>query len=516
MGDSSGSSLRDKTIAGLGWRSLTTGGRILLRFGIGVILARILGPEAFGLIGLATIVIGFGDLFVDIGLGPAIVQRKILTERHIRVGFTLSIIGGLLLSLITYSVAPVAARLLGDRALTPIIEWLALTFLFSGCEVVARSLLERRLNFRAILAVDLGSYVIGYGGLGITMALLGYGVWSLVGASLIQAGFGAAIAYFLSSHSLQLLFSWQETRDLARFGSGITLERVVNYFALKGDYFVIGRVLGANSLGLYTRAYNLMTAPLSHFVKVIVDVLFPALSKIQDKPDRMHRVFQEAITTVTFFVLPLVGTTILFAPEIVIGVYGEKWAGAVVPLQILGVAGLYRALYNAAAAFVKAHGEVFKLAGCQTIYAITTVGGAWIGARHYGIEGAAVAVACSIIIMYLMIMALAQRVTETTTWENVKNHTPGVLFAVPVISGAYIGKLWGPHLNSGQIVEAVLGFALSIIISVTLVGIIPARWIDPVPKLILEASDNYLSERKQRTLSWWVGKSTDVSKKVSQ
>jgi O-antigen/teichoic acid export membrane protein len=486
------SNLKHQTITGLGWRSLTTGGRILLRLSVGVILARLLGPEAFGLIGLATIVIGFGDLFVDIGLGPAIVQRKTLTERHVRVGFTFSLFGGLSLAVLIFSFAPLVARLMGDKALMPIIEWLALTFVFSGGGVVARSLLKRRINFRAVLFVDLGSYIIGYGGVGITMALLGYGVWSLVAASLVQAGIGALIAYGLSSHSLYILFSWQEIRELGEFGTGLTLSRLINYVALKGDYLVVGRTLGPGSLGLYTRSYKLMKTPLTHLVRVLVDVLFPALSRIQDQPERMRRVFRRAISVIVFFTAPVVGMIILLAPEIIVGLYGEQWRGAVVPLQILGGAGVCRALYNAAAAFVKAHGDVFKIAVCQGIYAISTVGGAWIGAHYYGLNGASAGVAGSIFLMYFMIMYLAQSVTGIGTWENIKAHAPGSIFAIPVVGCGYAGKLAAGYLGTGGIMEMTLSIIFAFGVGVLIVGVVPQRWIKPVSSVILETANDYL------------------------
>lgn len=502
--DSSGSNLRHRTLVGLGWRSLTTGGRILLRLSIGVVLARLLGPEAFGLIGLATIVIGFGDLFVDIGLGPAIVQRKTITERHVRAAFTLSVSGGLLLSLITFSVAPFAAQLMGDEELIPIIECLALTFLFSGGGVVARSLLKRKLNFRSVLVVDLGSYVIGYGGLGITMALLGYGVWSLVIASLVQAGLGAVIAYWLSYHSLWLLFSWHETRELVRFGSGLTLARLINYCAVKGDYFIVGRTLGAGPLGLYTRAYQLMKTPLTHLVKVLVDVLFPALSKIQDDPPRLRRVFLQSVATIVFCTAPLVGTIVILAPEVVIGLYGEKWTGAIVPLQILGATGICRALYNAASAFVRAHGDVFKIAACQAVYAGSTIGGAWLGAHYYGIEGASMGVAGSIILMYMMMMGLAQYLTGTSTWKNMRMHGPGALLALPVMGGAYTGKIMGSNLIGNAVVTILLGLLFACISGIVFIRLFPSRWMTPIIPILLNTAKDYLPYRAYIYTVKWV------------
>src|SRR5699024_5947311 len=130
------------------------------------------------------------------------------------------------------------------------------------------------------------------------------------------------------------------------FGTGITINRIFNYFALKGDYFFVGRILGAYSLGIYTKAYNLMQLPTSQFVRILSNVLFPAASAIQDDNERTRKVFLKSIGVVSFIMTPICFMIVVLAPNIIVGIYGAKWAEAVVPLQILGCVGFLRATYN--------------------------------------------------------------------------------------------------------------------------------------------------------------------------
>lgn len=411
MNTSSDKDLGRKAAAGLTWKFSSIAANTVVNFGIGVVLARLLPPEDFGLIGLAWIVVGFAELFVSLGLGPALIQKKELNERHIRVGFTLSLVMSLVMAAAVYLIAPWGAVLLRDSRVTPILQVLCGMFVVRGMGVTSRALLSRRLAFRPLFIISLAG-AVGYGVLATVLAFTGFGVWSLVYGSLLQAAIGTGLSFGYARHSVRPLASRGEFQDLAAFGAGISLASVFNYVARKGDYFIAGRLLGPAPLGLYTRAFNLMSLPTSAFVQGLGSVLFPVMSKMQDQPARFRGAYINSMSVMAFGVIPLMAFVVILAPEIIIGIYGDNWAGAVAPLQILGLFGAFGALYNGTANFVRARGWVYHILGCQVIYGTCVLGGGWIATSLWGIKGLAWAVGLSVLIMWGLMSHLGNRASQ--------------------------------------------------------------------------------------------------------
>lgn len=425
--------LRERTVAGISWRFLTVVIQFVLQFGVGVLLARLLPPEDFGLVGLALIVIGFGRIVNDLGLAESIIQRDELSERHVRVGFTCSVVLGLGLAALMYGIAPVAATFLGDLRVTPLLRFIGITFFFSGFGVIGEALLRRKLHFKQLMVVELISYGLGYGGVAIALALNGFGEWSLAWGHLVQKILNSLLAYGAVRHSIWPLLARREFMQLAGFGAGSSLLKIFNYVALQGDYFVIGRVLGAGPLGLYTRAYQLMQKPLNYTGHVLSSVLFPAVSRIQHQQERVKAVYGKAISITTMIVLPSMIMLVVLAPEIVIGLYGEKWSGTIIPLQVLAGFGIFRTTYHIAGAFVKARGFIYRLFFLQVIYAGSVIGGAWLGAIYGGINGAALAVGLAIVVMYLLVVTTANIITTTRVSVFLKMHLPAIIVSTPTL-----------------------------------------------------------------------------------
>lgn len=439
--------LRSRTIAGINWRFLTVVVQFALQFGIGVLLARLLPPEDFGLVGLALIVIGFGRIINDLGLAESIIQRDELSDRHIRVGFTFSVVLGGLLAVGMYGIAPIAATFLGDARVTPLLRFIGISFFFSGFGIAGEALLRRRLHFKQLMVVELISYALGYGGVAITLALNGFGEWSLAWGHLVQRILNSLLAYGAVRHPLRPLAARKEFKQLASFGAGSSLLQIFNYVALQGDYFVVGRVLGAGPLGLYTRAYQLMQKPLNYTAHVLSSVLFPAVSRIQYQEERVRAVYSKAISATTMIVLPSMIMLVVLAPEIVIGLYGENWAGTIIPLQVLAGFGIFRTTYHIAGAFVKARGFIYRLFFLQVIYAGSVIGGAWLGAVWGGINGAAVAVGLAITLMYVMVVTTANLITSTRLKAFLRMHLPALIVSTPTLIFGVCSR-WA-FLNAG-------------------------------------------------------------------
>lgn len=453
--------LSDRTFRAGKWRlasAMLQGG---LQFGVGVLLARLLPPEDFGLVALALIAVGLAGMVADLGLGPAVIQRRPLTERHIRVAFTGSVLLGTGVAVLLSLVAPLVALAVRNAAVTPVLRLLALVFVLAGVGTTARGLLQRRLDFRRLFVVDVTSYSIGYAGVAFTMALLGYGVWSLVWGTLVQGFLGAVLALTLSRHPVRPLLARAELQHLLGFGAGISLNLVVNYFARYGDNFIIGRWLGSYMLGLYARAYNLMLLPQTYIASAASSVLFPAFAEARTDPVRLGRAYLMAIQLTALITAPVMAGMIVAAPHMIVGLYGAPWAGAALPLQILSAAGLFRAVYHLAGALTQASGHVYAETRRQVGYAVLVVVGALLGLR-WGVAGVAVGVSIAIGYMYLAMAQLSLRILGQNWSSFFAAQLPGVVLAVFVGSVAVVVRV----LLERQNVSSLLNFIAILVASI--------------------------------------------------
>lgn len=407
------------------WRGLSGVLQGGLQFGVGIVLARLLAPEDFGLAALAAIVVGLAALLLDLGIGSAVIQRHTLTERHVRAAFGLGLgVGGLLTALV-WVTAPFAAVLLRAEGLAPILRAESLLFLLSGVGVTARALLQRRLDFRTLFLVDLVGYGIGYAAIAVTLALLGFGVWSLVIGAILQSFLANTLVLARVRHPLRPLVSRPETDELLRFAWGGALNGAVNHLAFHGDNLVVGRSLGTHALGLYARAFALMMLPLGFVGNALFSILFPALSELQRDRDRFARAYLTAVAGLTLAMAPVMAGMAVAAPHLITGLYGEAWTGSVFPFQVLCAVGLFRVSAMPAGAVTHASGQVYAELQRQMVYAAWVLAASLVGAR-WGIGGVAIGVATAIVYKYVAIVGLSLRIGQLTWREFLEAQASGI------------------------------------------------------------------------------------------
>jgi O-antigen/teichoic acid export membrane protein len=420
--------LTGRTARAVRWRFAGTVVGAAFQFAAGVLLARLLRPADFGVVALASIVLGMLRPLSDLGLGAALVQKPQLTNRHVRTAFTLSVLLGCGVAALLAAAAPVAAIALGDAQVTPMLRVLAAALAFRGLGVVAEALLTRALEFKQLFVIESTASVVGYGAVAIAMALGGYGAWSLVWGAVVQSAIASAAQLLLARHSVRPLLQRDAGTELLRFGVGASLGAGVNYLALNGDNFVVGRLLGPASLGLYGRAYALMNLPFTYASGVISGVLFPAFALVQEEPARLRRGFLVATQLTGLVAAPAMATLGVAAPYVVPALYGEAWTGAVAPLQVLCGAGYFRALYHLGGVVVRSVGRVYAELRLQVVYAILVIGGALAGAP-YGLAWVAAAVGTAIVYMFVATAALALRATGTTWRDYLSAQREGIVTA---------------------------------------------------------------------------------------
>jgi PST family polysaccharide transporter len=418
---------------------------------VGVLLARLLTPADFGVTTLAFVVLGLAQPLGDFGVGSAIVQRDAVSDRHIRSAFTFSTLLGCAVAATLVVGAPIGAALMHDDRVTPVLRALSIGFAIRGPAIVADALLRRDLDFRRHVLIGTSSSVVGYGGVAVSLALLGYGVWSLVWGSLVEALLSSGAQLATTRHDMRPLLARRELGQLLGFGAGATLGSWANYVALNADYVVVGRSLGARDLGLYVRAYGLMKAPHTYAASVLSRVMFPAFARVQREPARLRRGYL-LLTEVTAMIAgPSMGALAIVAPHFVSSLYGAQWSGIVRPLQILCIAGYLRALYHLGGVVAQSVGRVYAELWREAVYSVLVIAGAVIGS-HYGLAGVSVGVSVAIAYMFVACSNLALSVTEAT-WGMYLRVQRGALLTTSATCGvALVVRLWCEGVGASSVI----------------------------------------------------------------
>lgn len=338
-------SLAIKTSKAVGWTTLARIIQQAFQFGLSMVLMRLLGPEAFGLIAMVLVFSGFAGIFQELGFSSAIVQHQNLREEHRSTIFWLTVAMGALLTGILALAAPFIGAFYKEPLLRPMADWLAFSFLLSAPGMVPRALLQKNLRFAILAKTDIATTIVAGVVAGI-MAAKGCGVWSLVAQQLIVAGLASASLFVFVDWRPRLLWSWGAFRELLGFGAGLTGFNVVNYWARSADKLLIGKFMDATALGLYSRAYNLMLLPLTQVISVIAPVMFPALSSIQGDKARVRNAYLRVMRLLTFIIFPMMLGLAVVAKPFVLAIFGAKWSGIIPLVQILSIVGLMQALLN--------------------------------------------------------------------------------------------------------------------------------------------------------------------------
>jgi teichuronic acid exporter len=419
------------TLSGLFWLFSSASARSVLRLIITAILARLLTPADFGMVAAAMVVVSFAEIFSLVGIGPSVVQFSSLEPRHVRTSFTISLLFGLLCGGVIALVAPGVAQFYKMTELVFVLRILAINFPLRGTAVVAESLLRRDLQFRKIAATEVVSYGLGYGVVGVLLALMGFGVWALVAATVAQTALRTVILLIMQPHPWSFQFEPAAAKELICLGGGFTSAKVFNYFALNGDSLVVGRWLGADALGFYTRSYNLMTTSVTLFGRVLDNVLFATMSRIQNEPKRLAIAYQRGVALVSLIVLPASTVSFILAPEIVDILLGPNWSEVIVPFQILAVGMLFRTGYKISNTLVRSVGAVYRNAWLQALYAFLVIGGAWVG-QHWGLPGVALGVLFALAVHFVLMSQLGLHLMSMSWQDFLAAHVHAVRLAMIV------------------------------------------------------------------------------------
>jgi O-antigen/teichoic acid export membrane protein len=448
--------LAQHAVSGMAWVAWGSGAVALLKVAVLVLLTRLLTPADFGVVSAALVVISFALNFSQLGLGPAIVQRPVLEPRHISTAFAASLGFGFLVAAAVWAGAPAIAHFFRMDHLVPVVRVLAFIFPIAGLSSVPESLLQRDLRFRILANRNVLAYGVGYGLIGLGLALAGAGVWALVAAQLSQVALLAIIVWRAAPPMLSARPTWASLVELLEYGVGQSASRIAVIVAGQGDNLVVGRWLGAVALGYYSRAYQLMSVPTMLLGDVLDKVLFPTMSRIQKEPRRLASAYLQGTASVALVTLPVGVAAAVLAPELVLVAFGGRWQGLVAPFQVLALGMTFRASYRMSDALTRATGKVYRRAWRQGVFAGVVVLGAWLG-QHHGLIGVATGVLGALFLNYLMMAHLSLAVVELSWSRFARAQLPAVRLAVMVGATSLATIMGTRHLGLPPLAGLVAG-----------------------------------------------------------
>ena len=329
---------------GLAWAAIGQWSGKAASFLVFLVLSRLLKPEDFGLIALASVFTAFLAIFHQQGFGDAIIQRADLEPAHLDTAFWTGLTLASLLTFGTWLAAGSIAGLFHEERLAPVLAWLSIGFVLEALSNTQASILRRELAFRSLAMRTLASITVG-GVSGIILAYLGFGVWSLVGQTLFGSMAGIVVLWTSSKWRPRLVFSRKHFGDLFSFGRNMIAINVLDFLNRRSDDFLIGYFLGPTLLGYYTIAYKLLLTMTDLLTRVSSTVAFPLFSRIQDHPERLRRGFFTVTRFTSLIAFPAFLGVVVLAPEIIVIVFGEKWAPSIPVMRVLAFIGILQSVY---------------------------------------------------------------------------------------------------------------------------------------------------------------------------
>lgn len=409
-------SLTQRAFSGALWTTSGWGLTAVVQVAFGIFIARLLGPAILGIYAAALVIIRFSNIFANLGIGPALVQRDQIEPRHVRTGVALSSSLSLALAAMTWLGAPLLASFYRMPELDSAVRALALVFPLRGLAVVPRALLLRRLKFRRTAAIEACAYIVGFGLVGVSLAFADFGLDALIIATVTHAALELALLSWAQPYPLIPGVSWSAAKELLRFGGGDTLAGLLGFLALQGDKLIVGRLLGAAALGLYTRSYSLAATSTRLYAKIASTAFFPLLSRIQTDRARLGRGFRTGLTLNALSLLPLSAVLFVLAPYLIEALLGQEWLEAIAPFRILIVFSFFRSNAKLCGPLMMAAGKVYRLALIQGFFAASVLVGTWFGSR-WGIDGAAFAVAGAFVLQSMILLHASLQLTGLSWME---------------------------------------------------------------------------------------------------
>ncbi len=392
-------------LSGMSWTATSQALTQVVTFAATVVLARLLAPAQFGIVGMAALFTGLVTMLGEVGLGAALIHRQSVDDRELNTVFWCGMAVGVAALLISLVSAPIAGSFFRNEPVVAVIRVYSVVFVVDALGAVQRVLLTKELLFDRLARIEIAAAVV-YGITAIALAVAGAGVWAIVVGQIARSVAESVLLWTFEPWHPRFQFSREAFGELFGFGARVWAFNFVNYGRENFDNFTVGRMLGAASLGLYAFAYNTANLPRRQLMSVIGRVTFPAFASVKDDDALLRRTYTKVVRYTSLVAFPALVGLALVAPEFIPIVYGSKWNEAIVPLQLLCGAGMLYSIGSTVGSIYLAKGRPdIQLWGGLAVLPI--LAGIVLFAARWGIVGVAAGILAYAITSLLISQSLA-------------------------------------------------------------------------------------------------------------
>ncbi len=467
------SSISKSAIHSLGWKTASSISQILIGLSIQIALSRLLTPAEFGVYVYAMIFIGFSAQLSEAGIVPAIIQKDDLEQKHLTIGLILSLIIGLLVWVSLWLIIPVVSH---DENEQNIFRALSFIFLLNAPTFISDALVQRNFLFNRLFWINNIPYLLGPGIIAIFFASRGFGAWSLVIGALSQSIFRGIMLFILSPFKLTFRFSWGDFRPLIRFSSGMTLARIANFAAGNSSQLLIGNFFNSALLGLFQRAYQLITTPFTRIISIVTSVLFPLFSRMQNDSENLRKIYLAIVSLASSLAFPVAIFVSITSNEVVSILFGDNWLQAAPSLAILSINAAFISIFTLADALARAKGAVYSQFRNHLLYASMVGIGSYIGCQ-YSIEWAALGFTSASFMMYILNGYLGTRLLGLSFFDFFVSQKIGLIIAIVLFGTSFVTPtvIETFSLNNSFGIFATKSIFSLLVIGIT-IFIFPKKW----------------------------------------
>ena len=448
-------SLKDKTIRALIWSLSGQFGQQIVVFTISIILARLLEPYQFGLIGILSIFVALAQTLLDFGFGSAIVQRQNLEQKDLSTIFFFNVSTGIILCLILFSTAPLIASFFNNPQLSILARVLSLNFVVNSFGIVHGAILVKKIDFKTQVIIRLISILIS-GTIAITLAFNGCGIWSLVVQTISQNIVNTVLLWIINDWRPSFVFHYKSLKEIFGFSANIAGSSIINVIFEKLDLLLIGKLYVPVDLGFYTR---LQMLPIKNTYRVLRRVMFPVLSKIQNDLEQLKSVYTKVVRAVAFVSFPLMFGLLVVADPLVRVLLTDKWLPTVKYLQLLCLGGFLYPLsaINLNILIVRGRADIFfRLEVVKKIILVIAI----IIGLNWGIIGLVSAKVIASYIAFYLNIHYSGNMINYGTFRQLKDLFPYFVLSIIMALLTYVVGLSIDNQSMKLIVEIFTGVAI--------------------------------------------------------
>lgn len=368
-------SLKQKTVSGLLWSFIDQFANQGISFIVGILLARLLSPREFGLIGMITVFVAVSESFINSGFSNALIRKKDATNTDYSTVFYFNLAAGLVFFLILFAAAPAIAAFFHEPELKAIVQVLGLILIIDSLTITQKTILVKRVDFKLQARISIIAST-GSGIIALVLAFSGFGVWSLVIQRISRQTINSLFLWLWNRWRPMPVFSKESFKELFGFGSKLLASGLIDTLYKNIYYLVIGKYFSAQDLGYYTRANEFNNIPSQHLNGMISRVSYPVLASMQDDVSRLKASYKKLIRSVMFITFTLMMGMAAVAEPMVITLIGEKWRASIIYLQMLAFVGMMYPLHalNLNMLQVQGRSDLFlKLEIIKKIIAVPTI-----------------------------------------------------------------------------------------------------------------------------------------------